>query len=323
MDETTVGVIGVGYWGQKHVEELVASGAKVIAVDADAAARERASKRFGVATAASPAEVMDDPRVTAITVCAPNRLHFDIARDALLHDKHVFVEKPLALSSRDAQRLVDLARERRLTLAVGHVFRFNNAVRHAKQMMDFGEFGRTVLVKLTWANTEPLFADRDIVMDLGPHAFDVLHYLYGKYPDTVGAVGTAVRRAHGAEVAFVQGRIQQTLYQFELSWVTPRKARRLEIIGTKKSLVADLTNQKVEVFDGSGWRDANVIPNNTIRAELESFLAVIHNRNAHLADGSIAVGNLEMLELAQDALSHPGETPVKLAAAPAVARLEG
>jgi UDP-N-acetylglucosamine 3-dehydrogenase len=307
MDPLTVAVVGVGYWGQKHVEELLAAGAKVIAVDPDPAAAARIKQRFGVDTAPALDIILKDPAVAAVTICAPNRQHAPMAKQAILAGKHVFVEKPLALAVKDAQELVDLARARKTTLVVGHLFRFNNAVRAAKHMMDYGEFGRIVLVKLVWANAEPVFPDRDVVFDLGPHSFDILHYLFGKHPDSVGAVGSAVRRPEGAEVAFVHGRIENALYQFELSWLTPRKTRRLEIIGTRKSLIADLNNQKVEVFENGGWHDAGVVPNNTIRAELEAFLAAIANRNQHIAEGEIGVGNLRMLELAMAALGTPGK----------------
>lgn len=307
MEHPKVAVIGAGYWGSKHVEELGAAGCQVVAVDPLAEARRRIEERFGVATLASPEEAFRDSDVLAVTICAPNAQHHPLARQALLAGKHVFVEKPLALTSRDGQELVALARGRGRTLVVGHVFRFNNAVRLAKQMMDDGAFGRAVLVKLTWANAEPLFADRDVVFDLGPHAFDVLHFLFGRHPDTISASGGAFRRPEGHEVAFIQGRIAQTLYQFELSWLTPRKTRRLEVIGLKRSLVADLGNQRVEVFEDGGWRDANVVPNNTIRAELESFLGAIQNSNAHLADGEVGVGNLRMLEVAQAALGKNAE----------------
>lgn len=310
MEHPKVAVLGTGYWGQKHVEEFAASGCRVLAVDPRAEIQERVAQRFGAETAGDPEEAFRDPEVLAVTVCAPNTLHHPLARAALLAGKHVFVEKPLAMTVREGRELVALAQERRKLLVVGHLFRFNNAVRFAKQMMDYGEFGRAVLVKLTWANAEPLYADRDVIFDLGPHAFDVLHYLYGKHPDTLMATGGAFRRAEGPEVAFIQGRIENALYQFELSWLTPRKTRRLEVIGLRRSFVADLANQRVEVFENGGWRDANVVPNNTIRAELESFLAAIENRNAHIADGDIGVGNLEMLELARAALGKSNEIQV-------------
>ena len=80
------------------------------------------------ASPATTARSSSDPAIDAVAIATPSETHYRIGREALLAGKHLFVEKPLALSSREGQRLVDLARERRRTLMVGHLLMYHPAV---------------------------------------------------------------------------------------------------------------------------------------------------------------------------------------------------
>ncbi len=82
------------------------------------------------------------PEVAAVSVAIPTNLHFTVASSLLEAGKHVLVEKPIAATVAEADALVRLARERSLVLAVGHVERFNPAVKQLKRQIDEGKMGQ-------------------------------------------------------------------------------------------------------------------------------------------------------------------------------------
>src|SRR5207245_1081986 len=81
-------------------------------------------------------ELLSDPKVSAVHLCSPNQTHFEIASEFLREGKHVLVEKPLAMKSREGYELVRLAKEHGSVLCTGHVHRFNNGIRVLRQLMD-------------------------------------------------------------------------------------------------------------------------------------------------------------------------------------------
>jgi len=130
MRRFEVGVLGVGYWGRKIVEEYSSiQNVKVKAVS-DLMDRnlEYCRDRYQVPVLVHDyKEVIEDNAIQAVHICLPNALHYQACKEALERGKHVLVEKPITLSSEDGRKLVELAEEMNLTLSVGHIYRFNNA----------------------------------------------------------------------------------------------------------------------------------------------------------------------------------------------------
>jgi predicted dehydrogenase len=233
-------------------------------------------------------------------------MHFKVCKEALEAGKHVLLEKPLTLKYSEAVELVKLAKSKKLILAVGHIFRFNNAIRKAKEMVDSGEFGRIYLLKLTWTNLEPIWNNRDILFDLGAHPFDIVNFLFGKNPEEISCIGEVFRKPFGEEAAFVNGKIGHILINLEMSWVTPEKTRRLVIVGEKKTVFIDCLSQETKVFDlaAKTLTDAGVIPSNTIRLELEHFLQCIEKKEINFADGAIGAEMIRIIEIAKKSLDE-------------------
>jgi len=297
-----VGVIGVGYWGKKIVDEYTNMGVDITVADINEENLKFCNEKYGVATTKDYKDILNDEEIIAVNICTPNATHYPIAKDCLLAGKNVLVEKPLTLKLEDAEDLANIAVENNLILTVGHIFRFNNAVQHIKKMIDYGEFGEIYIMKLTWTNIEPLYEDRDVIFDLAPHSFDIINFLFGRDPDELFCTGNAYRRKEGTEAAFINARLNNILINIELSWLTPRKVRSLNIIGAKKSAVVDCSYQKVEIYDDGGWKNLEIVPNNTIRSELESFLACIKNRNISIADVQVGINSVRILEIAEKSL---------------------
>jgi predicted dehydrogenase len=307
MNKSNVAVIGVGYWGKKHVEEYVALDADVTAVDLNEDNLKFCAEKYRVTTTKDYSDILSDDKIKAISICTPNETHYKIAKDCLNAGKNVLVEKPLAMTIEQGRELIDFAKDNSSTLAVGHIFRFNNAINKVKEMIEKYELGEICIVKFKWANVEPLFKDRDVIFDLAPHPFDIINYLFKRNPDEVSCIGNAYRRSRnkGAEAVFINCVLREVIINIELSWLTPPKTRSLVVVGSNKSVLVNCTAQTIKVVAGEKSYDLEIIPNNTIRTELQSFLSCVDDKNKkNVSDGEVGLDIVKMIEICQKSLNE-------------------
>jgi predicted dehydrogenase len=152
MSRFQVAVLGVGYWGKKIVDEYSnIPGVKVKAVSDQLDSNlEFCKDRYGVSNLYHDyREALQDESIGAVNVCLPNRLHYQACKDALEAGKHVLVEKPITLASKDGHELVKLAGEKNLALSVGHIYRFNNALLEMRRLMAQNFFGKPFVMNFT------------------------------------------------------------------------------------------------------------------------------------------------------------------------------
>jgi UDP-N-acetylglucosamine 3-dehydrogenase len=144
MADMKVGVIGTGYWGRKIVDEYTKiDGVDLVGVsDLDSKNAEFCRERYGVRdTYDDYSDLLDLEELMAVNVCTPNASHYEICRAALEKGKHVLVEKPITMTSAEGWDLVKMAQDRGLTLSVGHIFRFNNALAEVRRLIGERFFG--------------------------------------------------------------------------------------------------------------------------------------------------------------------------------------
>ena len=307
MNKPKVAVIGVGYWGKKHVEEYTALGANVIAVDLDEEKLKFCAEKYGVKTTNNYNDILLDDAIKAISICTPNETHYKIAKDCLNAGKNVLVEKPLAMTIEQGKELIDIAKDNGSTLAVGHIYRFNNAINKVKEMIENYELGEIRIVKLKWTNVEPLFEDRDVIFDLAPHSFDIINYLFKKDPDEISCIGNAYRRSKnkGVEAVFINCMLGEIIINIELSWLTPPKTRSLVVVGANKSVLVNCTAQTIKIVVGNKFYDLEIIPNNTIRTELQTFLDRINDKSKqNVSSGEVGLDIVKMIEICQKSLNE-------------------
>ncbi|MGN6188361.1 MAG: Gfo/Idh/MocA family oxidoreductase [Conexibacter sp.] len=256
-----VAVVGLGYWGPNLLRVLTdLDGAEVTWIcDLDGERLERYGRRHpGAATTTHLDDVLADPSVDAVVIATPVFTHYDLAARSLRAGKHVFVEKPLAPSSREADLLIALAEEEGLALMCGHTFVYSPPVRAVKAMLDERALGDLFFISSNRVNLGLHQRDVSVVWDLGPHDFSILLYWLGELPESVRAIGrdSVVRGIH--DVAFVTLRFASGLVaNVELSWLAPGKLRRTVIVGSEKMVVYDDgTVEPIRLFDhGVVYRD--------------------------------------------------------------------
>lgn len=285
-------VIGVGYLGKFHAQKFAeTSGSKLVAVvDVDAEARDRAAGELGVEALADYRKLIG--AVDAVSVVVPTPAHFQVAEAFLEGGAHVLVEKPITETVEQAARLVDIARQRNLVLQVGHLERFNPAVRALETQLHNPRFVESVRI----APYQVRGTDVDVVLDLMIHDIDLIQFIAGSPIDRVEAVGAAVI-TDKPDVANARIRFQSgCIANVTASRTSLKVERKIRIFQEACYFSADLHQKTVSVYrKGESTVGPLRLPisieqltcdgEDALRLEIESFLAAVRNGTPPLVSG--------------------------------------
>jgi UDP-N-acetylglucosamine 3-dehydrogenase len=304
-----VGVIGVGYWGKKIVDEYSKlENVNLMGVsDLDDKNLAFCNDRYGVRNGYKDyRQLLALKDLHAVNVCTHNAMHYEVCKKALNNGKHVLVEKPMTLNSKEGRELVDIAQKKDLTLSVGHIFRFNNALAEIRRLVKERYFGRIFLVELNWLNLEKSFADRDVLFDLAPHMFDIQNYLLDEWPSELSCTGAPFRRKDGEETAYIVCRYKDGLISMaNVSWLVPKKTRQVFIAGEARSALVDAVAQKILVYESGYTKDILINPNNTIRDEIVHFVSSFSSPLTETKNsGLVGVKTVELIEAAKRSMAE-------------------
>ncbi len=250
-----VALVGYGYWGPnllRNYMELPEAEVKWVC-DVRAEALKTAQSRYAsVPVSTAYDQVLADPAVDAVLVATPISTHHAIAKAALEAGKHVFVEKPMTADAAQARELVELAAARGLTLMVGHTFVFSPPVRKVKELIEAGALGEIYFITTQRVNLGLHQKDVSVVWDLAPHDLSVLYYWLGEHACAVSVYGRGCITPDVPDVAFINLKFPSgVVAEIQASWLSPVKLRRTIVVGSKKMLVYDDTEnvEKVKIYD--------------------------------------------------------------------------
>jgi len=294
-----VGVAGAGVMGRNHARVLadLREFDLTHVFDADAVTADGVASAYG-ATGVSTAEAFIDAGLEAAVVATPNRTHADLGVALLERGVHVLVEKPIAATVADAQRMIDAAKANGRVLMVGQVERFNPAVDAVKRAIAGEE---VISIQITRVGPfPPRMGEVGVVIDLAVHDIDIIRHLTGS--EIVEVQPQLARtRAEREDTALLQFRMDNgVIAHITTNWVTPYKTRTLQVATEGKFVVADLiTRQVTEYFgqqaDGSyQTRALNSWPAEPLRKELEAFVHAIRTGETPAVTGEDGLKNLEV-----------------------------
>ena len=186
------GIIGSGYWGKNLVRTFNAIKSAKLKYVADTSEEvlERISLNYpNIRTTRQYKTILDDDEVTAVVIASPAVLHYEIARDALVAGKHVFVEKPIALKVEQARELVTIADENSLKLMVGHLLLYHPCVTEMKKQIESGEIGDLFYLYCQRLNLGKVRQDENALLSFAPHDISIALYLMDAPPLSVSAMG--------------------------------------------------------------------------------------------------------------------------------------
>lgn len=292
-------VLGVGYLGQFHAQKHKASAIANLVGVFDASA-DRASKIAGdLGVQAFTSLQQLEGKVDAVTIAATTQAHYELALWCLNHGLHVNVEKPIAAELRQAEELVKIAKQNKLKLAVGHVERFNPAIREMKKM----DFKPEAMIIRREGPFKTRAADVSVLHDLMIHDVDLLTWLSGSeiqdYHVEKRKVFTQTWDFAEVHVKCVNG-MTATLTSSRISIVPQRS---LQFVKSKETLWAHLgqmeiqhcvqTPQGPEPVSNKIW---TVEKTDALQEETDSFLNSIIKDSVPVVTGEDGLKALAMIE---------------------------
>ena len=144
-------------------------------------------------------DIIYNSEIDAVDICTPNIYHYETAKKAILAGKHIYCEKPLAVTYAQAKELADLAREKGVKAQIVFNNRFLSAVIHAKELIDAGKIGRILSFNARYLHSSATDTNKNagwkqnkdvcgggVLFDLGSHAVDLIYYLCGEFKSVIG-----------------------------------------------------------------------------------------------------------------------------------------
>ena len=313
---TRVALIGLGAMGRNHLRVLGdIDGLELVAVcDQDADIAAAAARKQSVQAYASWDEMLEREKLDAAIVAVPTRFHLAAALAALDRGLHVFVEKPIAANLDEGRELVAVAARRKRLLAVGHIERFNPAVRELQRRVKDGDIGRLFQVQARRLGPFPArIRDVGVVIDLATHDLDVMDHLVDSdvqrlYAETEQRIHTDHEDILNALLKFESG----VLGVLQVNWLTPTKIRELSVLGERGMFLCNYLTQELTYYrnaDVLAAGDARQQPRAVIegesvsypishseplRLELESFLRAVRGEAPLEVDGEAGLRALHL-----------------------------
>jgi predicted dehydrogenase len=251
-----IGVVGVGYWGSKHVRVLRSTTgvASVVGIDERFVAADSSSSRQLDCDLTGYGAIEEAlPHVDALVIATPPSSHARLGLQAIEAGKHVLVEKPLATTTAEARSLVEAAESAGVVLMPGHTLEHNAAVHKLRDLVRGRALGELYYLDLARLNLGLYQPDVGVILDLAPHDISIANFVLGSRPTAVTAWGS--RHVHNefedvAHLLLDYADIGVRAY-IHISWLSPQKVRRVTAVGSKKMAVYDdlAVDERIRVYD--------------------------------------------------------------------------
>jgi len=323
MGDLRFGIVGWGYWGPKMARNLESLQHATVSMVADLDPHRLATVPINqsLPQVTTLVEQLWRSDVDGVVIATPVQTHYRLAREALLHDKHVLVEKPLTANVAEAEELIALANERERVLMVGHTFEYNPAVNELRKLVRSGDLGKIYCIEAERLNLGLFRSDINVIWDLAPHDISILLYLLGKQPERIKVQAHAHLQSHIHDIAHLDlGFADGMTAHIHVSWLHPCKIRRVTVIGDLRMAVYDDTNQAemIKIYNKGAdvhadpvvsYRNGEItIPYidwiEPLRLECEDFANTIRTGTQPRAHGRVGLEVVRILAAAQEVLER-------------------
>jgi predicted dehydrogenase len=329
-DPVRAAVVGLGYWGPNLVRNLQELESVELAAVCDLRrdALDAIGRRYpATRLTTSFDDVLADETIDAVAIATPVSSHYALASAALRAGKHVFIEKPFAASSQEAEQLIELAERKDRVVMPGHTFLYSPPVMMIRDLIDSGELGEIYFVSTSRVNLGLHQSDVSVAWDLGPHDFSILLYWLGEGPTHTSALSRGCVIPHIPDVAFIDLTFPTgTVAHVELSWLAPSKLRRTTIVGSRKMVVYDDTSSEpVRIFDSGAvlpnpetfgeynltYRTGDIVsprvePAEPLAREMEDFCSAIQRGTVPRSSSALGLEVVRMIEAVDASLESSG-----------------
>jgi len=327
-----IGIIGYGYWGPNLVRNF--SGQEqcrvVAVVDGRPERLQLLNKTYPNIEGRSKAEeIISDPAIDAVVIATPVFSHYPLAKAALQNGKHVLIEKPMTASVREAEELIQIAAQKKLTLMVDHTFLYTGAVQKIKELVQGQAIGKLRYLDSTRINLGLFQPDINVLWDLAPHDISILRFLIAEKPKSVNATGISHTRNGIENIAYMTVNYQNDfIAHFNCSWTSPVKIRQTLIGGDEKMIVYNDLDpvEKVRIYD-TGYSHKTEDDNFNIRVDYRTgdisipklpskealqgvaadFIGSILQSREPVSNAQLGLDVVKILEASQESIRNNGK----------------
>jgi len=319
-----VALVGCGYWGKNLCRNFHSLGSLHHIVDPTETGQAMAKELAPKATVTSSIDdVLENPEIQAVALATPAETHAKLAIRAMQAGKDVFVEKPMALTLEDAERMKAVADQTKSILMVGHLLEYHPAVLKLRELIDSCELGKINYVYSNRLNFGKVRTEENALWSFAPHDVAVILRLIGQSPIEVSATGGSYLTKGLADVTVSNMRFfDETRAHVFVSWLHPFKEQRLVVVGDKKMAIFNdvatfgekllLYPQTVE-FEGKipvlkkeDFEPVEYSDAEPLREECRHFLDCVTNRNKPLTDAQSGIEVLKVLHACQSSIDQNG-----------------
>ena len=324
-------IVGLGYWGPNLLRNFdqLRDCEVMFSCDLNDANLRRIKEQYPYVQITNDYNALvANPQIDAIVVATSAVTHYDLVKKALLHNKHVFVEKPLTMNFEHAVELVELASRVDRKLMVGHLMEYHPAIEKLKEIIQSGELGEIYYLYSQRVNLGKIRKDENALWSFAPHDLSIIMYLLDMEPESVSARGQAYLQEGIEDVAFVNLQFpNKIMAQIQLSWLDPHKIRKTTVVGSKKMAVFDdmEATEMLKIYDKGVTSNGQFasfgealslrfgdisIPyikmTEPLKLECQHFLNCIKNNQTPRSDGRDGLRVVKVLQAAQESLDKSG-----------------
>ncbi len=324
-------VIGWGYWGPKiarNLDSLPHVQVTLIA-DMDGCRLATVAEHLPLAKITTTIADVWSADIDGVVIATPVTTHYQLAKEALLHGKHVLVEKPLTADVAQAEELVVLAKMQQKVLMVGHTFEYSPAVNELRKLIHNGDLGKIYCIETERLNLGLYRCDTNVIWDLAPHDVSILLYLLGKTPTQVGMQSHGHLQTHIQDIAHLDLLFADAMTaHIHVSWLHPCKVRRVTVIGDARMAVYDDTNpaEMLKIYNKGAdihvdpvvsYRHGAIsIPHidwiEPLRLECEDFANAIRSGVPPRASGEVGLAVVRVIAAAQQVIEEQKQQEIAL-----------
>ena len=333
-----IGIIGIGGWGRNLLRTMrnLAGSNLIMACDLDSKRTAAAEKAYpGLKTTQRPEDILENDDIKAVVIATPPSSHYELASKAMKNGKDVLVEKPLALSVSDGEKLLKESEEQNRILMVGHIMVYHPATLYLRDLVKSGELGDIHYIYTSRVNLGKVRSIENSWWSFAPHDISIILHLLDTPLVRASSTGAAYLQDGIEDVVFTTLEFADgTIAHIHVSWLDPHKERKVTIVGSKKMVVFDDTEatEKIRIYDKGADRNLDydtfgeylslrtgdiVIPKipggEPLAAECAHFLKCIETREKPRSDGRAGLITLKALDAAQRSLAQGG-APVEIKA---------
>lgn len=319
-----LGLIGAGYWGKNLIREFNNHNILHTICDLDQNLLDTNKDLYPhIRTTKSWQNVLENKEITMVCISLPAELHYKFCKDALLNDKDVYVEKPLALSLEHCDELIKIANEKNKILMVGHLLQYHPAIEKLYELVDRNYIGDIRYIVSNRFNLGKIRKEENVLWSFAPHDISViLRLMNNKLPKSVRCTGQSFLSKNIHDITSTILEYDNCYIQINVNWLNPFKEQKLTIVGTQGMLTFDDTiDDKIRYYSNyMQWvkgqpivnkKDGEIVDYNKSQSplykECEEFIKCCQNNSIPRTSGEEGRRVLSVLDCAQKSLFSGGE----------------